>query len=60
VVCSGGFAHVYVVRTANPINNTFQHVLKRIAVADRNMLAEVQKEVDVMVHITLCIVPSIG
>jgi hypothetical protein len=45
----GGFAHVYVVRTATPINNTTQHVLKRIAVSDEAMLNEVKKEVDIMV-----------
>ncbi|KAF8512847.1 hypothetical protein BU17DRAFT_53814 [Hysterangium stoloniferum] len=44
----GGFAHVYVVRSAAPVNNTTQHVLKRIAVADQAMLMGVQKEVEVM------------
>ena len=47
----GGFAHVYLVRSATPINNTTQHVLKRIAVSDEAMLAEVKKEVDIMVRI---------
>ncbi|KAF8522851.1 hypothetical protein JB92DRAFT_1670305 [Gautieria morchelliformis] len=44
----GGFAHVYLVRSATPIHNTTQHVLKRIAVADEAMLVEVKKEVDIM------------
>lgn len=35
-----------------PINNNTQHVLKRIAVADSNMLKEVQKEVEVMVSLS--------
>jgi hypothetical protein len=47
----GGFAHVYLVRSATPIHNTTQHVLKRIAVADEAMLVEVKKEVDIMVCI---------
>ncbi|KAG6830894.1 hypothetical protein H0H92_014045 [Tricholoma furcatifolium] len=44
----GGFAHVYLVRTATPVYNTTHHVLKRIAVANEAMLKEVKKEVDVM------------
>ncbi|KAF8346995.1 hypothetical protein F5887DRAFT_1177857 [Amanita rubescens] len=44
----GGFAHVYLVRTATPVHNTTHHVLKRIAVPDQSMLAEVKKEVDIM------------
>ncbi|KAG6873851.1 hypothetical protein C0995_010463 [Termitomyces sp. Mi166 len=44
----GGFAHVYLVRTPTPVYNTTHHVLKRIAVPDEGMLAEVKKEVDVM------------
>lgn len=47
----GGFAHVYLVRSTTPINNTTQHVLKRIAVSDEAMLVEVKKEVDIMVCI---------
>ena len=46
---SGGFAHVYLVRTAEPVFNTTHHVLKRIAVANEEMLNEVKKEVDIMV-----------
>ncbi len=45
----GGFAHVYLVRSQQPIGGTTSHVLKRIAVSDEIMLKEVQKEVDVMV-----------
>ncbi|KAJ7665653.1 hypothetical protein B0H17DRAFT_1162628 [Mycena rosella] len=44
----GGFAHVYLVRTATPVYNTTHHVLKRIAVANDSMLTEVKKEVDIM------------
>ncbi|KAI0830886.1 hypothetical protein BC628DRAFT_1531622 [Trametes gibbosa] len=44
----GGFAHVYLVRTAQPVYNTTHHVLKRIAVPNEAMLSEVKKEVDIM------------
>ncbi|KAG7452220.1 uncharacterized protein BT62DRAFT_960247 [Guyanagaster necrorhizus] len=44
----GGFAHVYLVRTATPVYNTTHHVLKRIAVPNEGMLTEVKQEVDVM------------
>ncbi|TFY55998.1 hypothetical protein EVJ58_g7903 [Rhodofomes roseus] len=44
----GGFAHVYLVRTATPVINTTHHVLKRIAVPNEGMLTEVKKEVDIM------------
>ncbi|CAK5280905.1 unnamed protein product, partial [Mycena citricolor] len=44
----GGFAHVYLVRTATPVYGTTHHVLKRIAVANDTMLNEVRKEVDIM------------
>ncbi|KAJ7053987.1 hypothetical protein C8F01DRAFT_1064455 [Mycena amicta] len=44
----GGFAHVYLVRTATPVYNTTHHVLKRIAVSNDAMLTEVKKEVDIM------------
>ncbi|GBE77261.1 predicted protein [Sparassis crispa] len=44
----GGFAHVYLVRTATPVYNTTHHVLKRIAVPNEAMLTEVKKEVDIM------------
>ncbi|PCH34286.1 hypothetical protein WOLCODRAFT_130299 [Wolfiporia cocos MD-104 SS10] len=44
----GGFAHVYLVRTATPVYNTTHHVLKRIAVPNETMLSEVKKEVDIM------------
>lgn len=46
---TGGFAHVYLVRTPAPVYNTTHHVLKRIAVANEAMLTEVKKEVDIMV-----------
>ena len=46
----GGFAHVYLVRTATPVYNTTHHVLKRIAVPYEKMLTEVKQEVDVMVR----------
>lgn len=46
---TGGFAHVYLVRTAEPVFNTTHHVLKRIAVQSEAMLNEVKKEVDIMV-----------
>lgn len=49
----GGFAHVYLVRTATPVYNTTHHVLKRIAVDSEGMLTEVKKEVDVMVRVLL-------
>ncbi|KAG7099678.1 hypothetical protein E1B28_001502 [Marasmius oreades] len=44
----GGFAHVYLVRTAAPVYNTTHHVLKRIAVHGEAMLTDVKKEVDIM------------
>lgn len=47
---TGGFAHVYLVRTATPVYNTTHHVLKRIAVANEAMLTDVKKEVDIMVR----------
>jgi AP2-associated kinase len=49
-ILSGGFAHVYLVRTPTPVYNTTHHVLKRIQVSDESMLTEVRKEVDVMVR----------
>ncbi len=53
---SGGFAHVYLVRTAQPVYNTSHHVLKRIAVPNETMLSEVKKEVDIMViRVSLCL-----
>ena len=41
---------MYLVRTPQPVNGTTQHVLKRIAVPNEGMLAEVKKEVDIMVR----------
>jgi len=46
---TGGFAHVYLVRTSAPVYGTTHHVLKRIAVANDSMLTDVKKEVDIMV-----------
>lgn len=46
----GGFSHVYLVRTPTPVYNTTHHVLKRIGVPNEAMLAEVKKEVDIMVR----------
>lgn len=56
VLDAGGFAHVYLVRTAEPVFNTTHHVLKRMAVASEEMLNEVKKEVDIMVRrpVLLC------
>lgn len=55
----GGFAHVYLVRTPQPVFGTTHHVLKRIAVANTAMLEEVKKEVDIMVsrraHTSICV-----
>jgi hypothetical protein len=48
---TGGFAHVYLVRTSAPVYGTTHHVLKRIAVASDGMLTDVKKEVDIMVSI---------
>ncbi|EJC98674.1 uncharacterized protein FOMMEDRAFT_128984 [Fomitiporia mediterranea MF3/22] len=44
----GGFAHVYLVLTAEPVLGTSHHVLKRIAVTNEAMLNDVKKEVDIM------------
>ena len=46
---TGGFAHVYLVRTSAPVYGTTHHVLKRIAVSNDSMLTDVKKEVDIMV-----------
>jgi AP2-associated kinase len=53
---TGGFAHVYLVRTPQPVYGTTHHVLKRIAVANEAMLAEVKKEVDIMVRRNIILV----
>lgn len=45
----GGFAHVYLVNSDRPIYGLSQHVLKRVAVPDKDTLKEVRWEVDVMV-----------
>ncbi|KAH8920733.1 kinase-like protein [Atractiella rhizophila] len=44
----GGFAHVYLVRSSKPIGGLSLHVLKRVAVPDKESLKVVRKEVDVM------------
>lgn len=46
---TGGFAHVYLVKTAELINGTDRHVLKRVAVREKSLLEEVRREVEVMV-----------
>lgn len=52
ILFKGGFSHVYLVRTPTPVYNTTHHVLKRIGVPNEAMLAEVKKEVDIMVRST--------
>lgn len=49
LVDSGGFAHVYLVKTQELINGTDRHVLKRVAVREKSLLDEVRREVEVMV-----------
>lgn len=54
----GGFAHVYLVRSSQPIpspagSSETYHVLKRVAAADKPVLREIRWEVDVMVHILI-------
>ncbi|CAG8570670.1 7802_t:CDS:2 [Paraglomus occultum] len=44
----GGFAHVYLVRLAEPVNNEYQAVLKRIAVSDKSGFNTVLNEVNFM------------
>lgn len=56
LVCSGGFAHVYLVRSTSPIppeSEQTLHVLKRLAVPDKVQLQFVRKEVDIMVSCVL-------
>ena len=52
LILKGGFAHVYLVRTAEPVFGTTHHVLKRIAVANETMLGNVKKEVDIMARLS--------
>lgn len=50
----GGFAHVYLVRSSAPIpanSDQCLHVLKRLAVPDKDQLQHVRKEVDIMVSL---------
>ncbi|KAI4252483.1 MAG: hypothetical protein LQ352_004263, partial [Teloschistes flavicans] len=44
----GGFAHVYLVRLPKPINGDDGAVLKRVAVADKEALANMRTEVETM------------
>jgi AP2-associated kinase len=44
----GGFAHVYVVQLPKPINGTDKGVLKRVAVPDKENLANMRTEVETM------------
>ena len=44
----GGFAHVYVVRLPTPIDGVDQAVLKRVAVPDKEHLANMRTEVETM------------
>lgn len=48
----GGFAHVYLVKSQAPIDGSMVHVLKRIAVPDKEALKGVRKEVDIMVSLS--------
>ncbi|TIC68979.1 kinase-like protein [Wallemia mellicola] len=45
---SGGYAHVYICTSSTPINNTYKHVLKRIAVDNLDDLKLVGNEVEIM------------
>src|SRR5256714_1277692 len=44
----GGFAHVYVVRLPKPVDGEERAVLKRVAVPDKEHLANMRTEVDTM------------
>lgn len=44
----GGFAHVYVVRLPTPVDGVDQAVLKRVAVPDKEHLANMRTEVETM------------
>ena len=44
----GGFAHVYVVRLRQPVDGSETAVLKRVAVPDKNALANMRTEVETM------------
>jgi hypothetical protein len=47
--CPGGFAHVYLVRLAQAANGSEVAVLKRVAVPDKEALANMRTEVVTMV-----------
>lgn len=53
----GGFGHIYLVHTAQPVSGVTQHVLKHMAIHDEIMLQEVQTEINVMVRYLSHIVP---
>ncbi|EXJ95897.1 NAK protein kinase [Capronia coronata CBS 617.96] len=44
----GGFAHVYVVHLARPVDGSHKAVLKRVAVPDKDHLAHMRTEVETM------------
>lgn len=44
----GGFAHVYLVRLARAVNGSEVAVLKRVAVPDKDALANMRTEVETM------------
>ncbi|KAI4157312.1 MAG: hypothetical protein LQ342_008388 [Letrouitia transgressa] len=44
----GGFAHVYLVQLPNPVNGDDKAVLKRVAVPDKEALANMRTEVETM------------
>ncbi|KAG8668626.1 Ark- serine/threonine protein kinase [Fusarium poae] len=44
----GGFAHVYLVKLAKPVDGTDQAVLKRVAVPDKDTLRGMRTEVETM------------
>lgn len=46
----GGFAHVYLVRLARPLNGSEVAVLKRVAVPDKEALTSMRTEVETMVR----------
>ncbi|KAL2438893.1 Serine/threonine-protein kinase ppk30 [Exophiala dermatitidis] len=44
----GGFAHVYVVQLPRPVDGSYKAVLKRVAVPDKEHLANMRTEVETM------------
>ncbi|KAG8986867.1 hypothetical protein FRB94_002393 [Tulasnella sp. JGI-2019a] len=47
-ISQGGFGHIYLVETPQPIGGVIQHVLKHMHISDSVMLEEVQNEINVM------------